>query len=113
METTIIIAIISSGALSALVSGIFGLVQSRKSRQKEIEEDLKAVKEKLDIAEKDALRTQLMVMIKDYPDEKTDILRLGEHYFVKLKGNWVMSNIFREWCDATGTNIPGWFEEDK
>lgn len=112
MEATIIVAIISSGALSALVSGIFGLVQARKSRQKEIEEELKAVKEKLDIAEKDALRTQLMVMIKLYPSEKTDILRLAEHYFVKLDGNWVMTNIFREWCEATDTKIPGWFKED-
>ena len=110
MEATIIVAIISSGALSALVSGIFGLIQARKSRQKEIEEELKEVKEKLDIAEKDALRTQLMVMIKDFPNEKTDILRLAEYYFSRLDGNWVMSNIFREWCEASDTMLPKWFK---
>ena len=110
MTGTIIIAIISSGALSALVSGIFGLIQARKNRQKEIEEELKEVKEKLDIAEKDALRTQLMVMIKDFPNEKTDILRLAEYYFSNLDGNWVMSNIFREWCKASETMLPTWFK---
>ena len=109
----IIVAILGSGALSALISGIFGLIQSRKSKQKEIEEDLKSIKAKLAIAEKDALRTQLMVMIKDYPQEKTDILRLSEHYFVKLEGNWIMSNIFQEWCEATDTSIPKWFREEK
>ena len=108
----IAIAILGSGALSALISGIFGMIQARRSKQAEIEQELKEVKEKLDIAEKDALRTQLMVMIKDYPHETTDILRLAEYYFKKLEGNWVMSNIFREWCEATNTKIPKWFKEE-
>ena len=105
----IAIAILGSGALSALISGIFGLIQAKKSRSQEIEDELREVKQKLDIAEKDALRTQLMVMIKDYPNEKTDILRLAEYYFVKLEGNWVMSDIFKTWCKSSGTEIPGWF----
>ena len=107
----IAIAILGSGALSALISGIFGLIQARKSRAKEIEDELKVVKAKLDIAEKDALRTQLMVMIKDFPTEKTDILRLAEYYFDTLDGNWVMSDIFRTWCKTSGTETPSWFRE--
>jgi len=105
----IAIAILGSGALSALISGIFGLIQAKRSRSQEIEDELREVKQKLDIAEKDALRTQLMVMIKDFPSEKTDILRLAEYYFDTLEGNWVMSDIFRTWCKSSGTEIPGWF----
>lgn len=108
----IIIAVLGSGALSALISGLFGLVQARKSKQKEIEESLQGIKAKLAIAEKDALRTQLMVMIHDYPSERTDILRLAEHYFVRLDGNWIMSNIFIEWCDHEKIQIPSWFKHD-
>ena len=110
MTGTIVIAIISSGALSALVSGIFGLIQARKSRQNEIEEELKDIKRRLEIAEKDALRTQLLLLIKSYPNEKTDILKLAEYYFSKLEGNWVMSNIFREWCEASDIMLPKWFK---
>lgn len=107
---TIFVAIIGSGALSALISGIFNLVQSRNSRVKAMEKDIQTIKEQLATAEKDTLRTQLMLMIKDYPDENTDILRLGEHYFKNLKGNWVMTDIFRKWCEDQHITPPSWFE---
>lgn len=106
----IVIAILGSGALSALISGIFGLIMARKSRQKEIEEDLNDIKRRLEIAEKDAIRTQLLVLIKDFPEEKTDIMRLGEHYFVKCTGNWVMSDIFLKYLRDNEIPIPGWFK---
>ena len=111
MTETIIIAVIGSGALSALISGIFGLIQARKSKQKQIEEDLTSIKKQLVTAEKDALRTQLMVMIKDYPHERTDILRLAEHYFKDLGGNWIMGDIFASWCNEQEVEIPGWYNQ--
>lgn len=106
----IVIAILGSGALSALISGIFGLIMARKSKQKEIEEDLSDIKRRLEIAEKDAIRTQLLVLIKDFPDEKTDILRLGQHYFVKCEGNWVMSDIFLKYLQENQIPTPSWFK---
>ena len=113
MAGEILIAILGSGALSALISGLFGLYQARKSRQAQIEEDLADIKTQLETAEKDALRTQLMVMIKDYPHETSDILRLAEHYFVKLGGNWVLTDIFITWTKETGTEIPAWFSKKR
>ena len=55
------------------------------------------IKAAVKLNEKDNLRTQLMVMIKDYPYETSDILRLGEHYFKDLNGNSdvIPSAIFR------------------
>ena len=108
----IVIAILGSGALSALISGIFGLIQSRKSRQKEIEAELKALKLQLATAEKDALRTQLLLMIKDFPDEQTDILRLAEHYFKNLNGNWVLTDIFASWADEKQIQLPAWAKKE-
>lgn len=109
----IVIAILGSGALSALISGVFGLLQARKSRQKEIEADLRDIRKRLDVDEKDALRTQMLVLIKDFPEEKTDILRLGEHYFVAKEGNWVMSDIFQKYLEENGIPIPAWFKGGK
>ena len=116
---TIIVAILGSGALSALISGIFGLIQNRKSKQAKIEKELKDIREAQDairdaqkLSEKDALRTQLLVMIKEFPQETTDILRLAEHYFKDLGGNWVLTDIFAGWAKIYGIEIPKWFKED-
>ena len=110
MNDTIIVAIISSGILSTVVSAIITAISRRSSRLKEIEETLKTISEKLDTAEKDTLRTQLLLMIADYPDEKTDILRLAQHYFKDLDGNWVASSVFNHWLENFGDGAkPEWF----
>lgn len=65
-------------------------------------------------AEKDALRTQLLMMIADYPEEKTEILKLSEYYFANLHGNWTATAIFNHWlekyCDGAK---PEWFKGDR
>lgn len=108
-----VIAVISSGALSALISGIFTLIQNRKGKLAKIEANIKQLKEQQATAEKDALRTQLLLMIRIYPDEVTDILRLAEHYFKDLEGNWVLTNIFANWMKEKDIQMPAWFKEEK
>lgn len=89
----IIIAIIASGALSTLIAGIFNLINNHRSKQ-----------------ERDILRTQLLVMIKDFPKEHTEILKLAQHYFVDLKGNWVMTGIFNTWLEQENIGKPEWYK---
>lgn len=60
-------------------------------------------------AEKDALRTQLLLMIADYPEEKTEILKLSEHYFSNLHGNWTATAIFNSWLEKYNVARPEWF----
>jgi len=62
-------------------------------------------------AEKDALRTQLLMMIADYPDEKTEILKLSEHYFSDLQGNWTATAIFNRWLERYEVAKPEWFKD--
>lgn len=112
MESTIIIAVVS-----ALTSGGFlAFVQfliSRKDRKQERAEDKEtsSIKEKLTTLEKDVLRTQMLIMILLQPDEQTEILKIAEHYFVTLKGNWYMTGLFSKWCDAHGLE-PDWFKQN-
>lgn len=110
MTESIIIAIIGSGVLSTIVSAIITAIGNRKSRLKVIENKLTKIEENQKTAEKDSLRTQLLLMIADYPDEKTEILKLAQHYFKDLEGNWTATAIFNRWiidhCD--GVN-PEWF----
>lgn len=108
MTESIIIAIIGSGVLSTIVSAIITALSNRKSRLKEIEKKLEAIEKNQKIAEKDTLRTQLLVMIADFPEETTDILRLAEHYFKDLDGNWVASALFNEWAKEHCESAPTW-----
>lgn len=80
----------------------------RKTEKKE-EKKQEAVDKTLKKLEKDGVRTQLLLLILLRPDEQTEILKIAEHYFVKLNANWYMTSVFSKWCDEHGLE-PDWFE---
>lgn len=105
MRDTIIIAVIS-----AMTSGgALAFVQFLISRH----DDKQGIKSTLKKLEKDGLRTQLLLLILLQPDEKKEILTLGQRYFSKppngLDGNWYMTGIFSKWCGERNLK-PEWFE---
>ena len=112
MTEAIITAIIGSGVLSTIVSAVIAALRDRNGRLKRIEEDLEVIKNGQKQEEKDTLRTQLLMMIADYPEEKADILKIAEHYFKDLDGNWTATNVFNHWvkqyCDGAQ---PEWFKD--
>lgn len=103
MAETIILAVIGSGALSALIAGIFQLINNRRDK----------TDRRFRTLEKDVLRTQMLLMIKEFPEEKTEILKLGQHYFEDLAGNWVLSSLFLRWLKDNNIEKPDWFKEDE
>ena len=116
---TIIVAILGSGALSALISGIFNLISNSAKRRKEIADQLIIINHRLETieknqskAEKDQCRTQLLMMINDFPTERAEILELAKHYFADLKGNWFATPIFNNWLEEYKIGKPEWFKED-
>lgn len=115
---TIIIAILSSGALSALITGLFSVLQTRKSRKSGLEAKVdKIAQEQEQIIkaqgrhERDILRVELKLMIASFPDKESDILRIGEHYFEE-GGNWVMWAVFKQWLDDRKLPAPVWFKDE-
>ena len=94
---TIVLAILGS-------NGLFAVIQFFVTRH----DTKKNIKGKLDHLEKDGLRTQLLLLILMQPDEQTEILKIAECYFVKLKGNWYMTSVFSKWCKSRGLK-PEWF----
>lgn len=107
----IIIAIVGSGALSALIAGFFQLVTNRKGKLSAIEDKLNHLETESKKSEKDALRTQLLLMLKDYPSEKAEILRLAERYFGELKANWYLTPLFNKWLEEYDIAEPEWFDK--
>lgn len=72
----------------------------------------KNIEGKLTILEKDALRTQLLMLILMRPESKHEIMTIGEHYFADLKGNWYMTDIFNHWLTESGDAEPEWFDKE-
>lgn len=103
MAETIIISIIGSGALSALIAGIFQLINNRRER----------LDKRFNVLEKDVLRTQLLLMLKDFPEETQEVLKLAQHYFEDLDGNWYLTTIFNSWLEQNHIAKPEWFKEVK
>lgn len=95
--TTIVVAILAS-------NGAFALIQYLITRH----DTKKNIKGTLIKLEKDGLRTQMLLLILMRPDEEGEILKIAQHYFVKLKGNWYMTSVFSKWCKSRGLK-PEWF----
>lgn len=119
MDGTIIIALLSSGVLSTLITAVFQYLQTKKSKKDGMEskvDDIIADQEKIMASQKrhegDIVRVELKMMIADFPDDESDILRLAEHYFHDLHGNWVMAAIFKKWLSDRHLELPNWFEEE-
>lgn len=102
---TIILAVLGSTALSSLIQFLIKRYDDKKNAKFN-------VKEKLATLEKDTLRTQMLLLILMKPEEKKEILTIGEHYFKTLKGDWYMTSIFNKWLESSGTAEPEWFEAE-
>ena len=97
-------------------TGIYTLIQgliTRHDRKKGLLAEIKAaiqdLKEQGLKQERDNCRTQMLLLISDYPNEKQEILTLAKHYFVDLKGNWYASSIFRKYLQEQQIEPPLWF----
>lgn len=110
----VVISVLGSGAFATLVTAIINALNNRKSKLKGIENKLSTIEARLITSEKDALRTQLLIMISDYPDEKQEIMTLAERYFgPPLNGDWYASSLFNGWIQKMGITEPVWFDKNK
>lgn len=66
---------------------------------------LDAIIEKVDRAELDATRSQLLALMSDYPDNESEILKVADYYFNGLGGDWYMTDLFTKWADSRGIDV--------
>lgn len=116
MGGTIVLALISSGVLSTLITALFQYMATKRSQRDGLEskvDTLVSDQSKMMAAQKkqegDILRVELRLMISDFPDKEDDILRLAEHYFKDLRANWVMASVFNQWLESRKLPKPPWF----
>lgn len=104
----VVLGLLGSGNLVLFVK--FLIERHDRKKEREEEDALGSVRDRLEKLEKDGIRTQLLLMILLRPDEQTEILKVAEYYFCKLKANWYMTGMFKKWCDEQGLE-PEWFED--
>lgn len=100
---TILVAIIGSTGLASLIQFLI----QRKDNKKGL---LETINKKLDALTLDSCRTQLLLLLSDYPNNEHEILILAQRYFVQLEGDWYLSSLFEEWCRRQGVHIPLWYK---
>ena len=109
----VVISVLGSGAFATLVTAVINAINNRKSKLKSIEGQLKSIDEKLVKSEKDALRTQLLILLSDYPEETQEIMTIAQHYFGDLKGDWYATSLFNKWITDNKIAEPAWFDKSK
>lgn len=109
-----LIAILGSSAVGAIIAGIFTLVNRHLDKKDApIEKRFDEIDKRMDKSEKDSVRTQMLVLISDYPQDKAEILECARHYFSDLHGDWYMTPIFNKWLDSQNIGKPEWFNPKK
>lgn len=111
MTEPIIIAVLSSGVISALIASATTLIVRHLDRKDSQTDKIAEIEKKVKRNEVDNVRLQMMLLMSDYPEEKQEIMRCAEHYFKELHGNWYMSTLFQRWLNNNSISNPEWFKE--
>lgn len=91
-------------------TGLFTFITFLINRRDGKADSLKRIETNLDSLKRDGLRTQLLMMMSDYPDQEQEIYRLAERYFVEMDGNWYMSSVFNKWLKSRDLPKPDWYK---
>lgn len=108
----IVLAAIGSGGIGAIVSGAVTLISKAIDKKTGMAKKIENLEKKSAKNELDSVRLQMLVMISDYPNDTSEIMRIAEHYFAELKGNWYMTSIFNTWLESNNIAKPEWFKND-
>lgn len=53
----------------------------------------------------DTTRSQLLTLMKSYPDNEEEIMKVAKYYFRELNGDWYMTSLFTKWAGERGINV--------
>ena len=101
--------IISLAGILLGSTALFGFIQYMITRKDNSNAFVKEIKSFMAKTEKDNVRTQMLVLMSSYPDDEAELLKLAEHYFVDLKGDWYMTTLFNKHCEKYKIARPAWF----
>lgn len=92
-------------------AGVTGFIQFLITRRDSRKGDLQKILNKLDALDRSTTRTQMLLLMKEYPGKEEELMKVAEHYFKDLEGNWYMSSLFNEWLQSENHATPSWFKK--
>lgn len=87
-----------------------GVMNDIKTAVDDLKDDVADLKESAEKQDVDNCRQQLMLLIHISPDNVGDIIPLAYHYFVELKGDTYLTNLFDDWLVRKNIDKPIWFK---
>lgn len=91
------------GVIGAALLGVGSWIATNIN--KDVNDKLDTIIEKVDTAEQNATRSQLLTLMSDYPDNESEILKVAQYYFKELDGDWYMTSLFTKWADERGIDV--------
>lgn len=88
----------------AIIAGLSWAVECVTSR---VNERLDKIETQLNEVIVDSTRTQLLMLMTEYPDDKHRILTVAKKYFSDLSGDWYVSGLFARWATQHDVDISG------
>jgi len=110
---TIIAAVLGSTGLATLIQFFVNRHDNRNDKLANIDTKLDQVEKVLKERERGDVRTQMLLLLSNYPDNQSEIMKLAEHYFIDLKGDWYMTTLFNKWLEEKNIAKPEWFVNAK
>ena len=108
----VVVAVLGSTAVFSFIQFLFQRHDRKVESKSGVQNTVKEIQNSLVKLEKDGCRTQMLVLMGDYPNERGELMTLAEHYFKDLKGDWYMSSIFAKWLKENGIENPDWFDSE-
>lgn len=66
---------------------------------------LDSISEQLETLEQDTVRSQLLTLMSNYPNNESEILKVARYYFKDLGGDWYMTQLFVQWASERGVDV--------
>lgn len=68
-------------------------------------EKLDSISDQMQGLKLDTTRGQLLTLMKNYPDNKEEIMKVARYYFKELNGDWYMTGLFIKWGNENGIDV--------
>jgi len=102
MSWELLFGMLGSAAFVQLVTFLINRHDKKKGILAQIQEQVKK-------NEKDNCRTQMLLLMGIFPQERQELFVLARRYFVDLKGDWYATTIFQSYLKQNGIPAPPWF----